>query len=381
MTATTKKARQRKPYRSFGAIRQLPSGKFQASYLVDGTRHAQTFPKGTPKRDVERYLSTIETDLNRGKWADPKAGGVKFGIYAEEWLSAGVRREKIRPTTEDKYRGLLNRHLLPAFGTLPLQKITDAKVRAWHDDMMAKRIPSTTAGAYRLLATIFNTAVKVDKLLPSTPCTIEGAGRENAAERHTATVSECQAAIDAIPEQYRCAVFLAAWGALRRSEVLALQRGDIDLASGTVRISRAWTKTEAGRKNLGEPKTEAGKRTLHLPQQICTVLEAHLSAHVAPVAGAWLFPGPNDLPMNVRTFVRIWERARTAIGRTDLTFHDLRHTGLTWVSQLGFSDKEFMRRAGHKSYAAAIRYQHAGDHRDKALADKLGDMFESESAR
>jgi hypothetical protein len=50
------------------------------------------------------------------------------------------------------------------------------------------------------------------------------------------------------------------------------------------------------------------------------------------------------------------------------------------VSQLGFSDKEFMRRAGHKSYAAAIRYQHAGDHRDKALADKLGGMFESESA-
>ena len=59
------------------------------------------------------------------------------------------------------------------------------------------------------------------------------------------------------------------------------------------------------------------------------------------------------------TLDRVWQRARRKIGRTDLHYHDLRHTGLTWAAASGASVAELMVRGGHASPTAALRYQHA----------------------
>ena len=161
------------------------------------------------------------------------------GITQRNGLRRASGEVNIRPTTEAKYRGLLDRHLLDTFGDDKLSKIRKTKVQTWYDDLAAAH-PSTAAGAYRLLATIFNRAVKEDRT-PQSPCDVEGGSREPAAKRKIATPEECQAAIDAIPkhyEKYRCAVMLAAWGQLRRGELLALRRGDLDLDAGTVEIER-----------------------------------------------------------------------------------------------------------------------------------------------
>lgn len=184
-------------------------------------------------------------------------------------------------------------------------------------------------------------------------------------------MEQCQAAINAVPEHYRCAVMLGAWGQLRRSEVLGLQRGDIDLGEGTVRIERAWKVTEKGKTVLGPPKSEAGLRTLYLPGHVQTALTVHLEAYVGPEREAWLFPGSNGMPMVHRTFSRVWTRARETIGRPDLHFHDLRHSGLTWIAQKGATNAELMHRGGHASVASVMIYQNAAAERDKALAKAL----------
>ena len=54
-----------------------------------------------------------------------------------------------------------------------------------------------------------------------------------------------------------------------------------------------------------------------------------------------------------------WRKARKAAGIEHAHFHDLRHAGLTLSAQVGATLAEVMRRAGHSSAAAAIRYQHA----------------------
>jgi integrase len=54
--------------------------------------------------------------------------------------------------------------------------------------------------------------------------------------------------------------------------------------------------------------------------------------------------------------------------------HDLRHSGLTWSAAAGATPAELMRRAGHKSSDAAMRYQHATSDRDAALAEALSAM-------
>jgi integrase len=61
-------------------------------------------------------------------------------------------------------------------------------------------------------------------------------------------------------------------------------------------------------------------------------------------------------------------------GRPDLRLCDLRHTGAVLAAQTGATLAELMARLGHTTPGAAMRYQHAGRERDKALAAKLSEM-------
>ena len=63
--------------RHFGSVRRLPSGRYQASYWHNVTRHVapDTFPS---KSDAQRWLSNIEADINRGAWIDP--GGAQMTV-------------------------------------------------------------------------------------------------------------------------------------------------------------------------------------------------------------------------------------------------------------------------------------------------------------
>jgi integrase len=111
------------------------------------------------------------------------------------------------------------------------------------------------------------------------------------------------------------------------------------------------------------------------------VVVDHLAERVAPEPTAWLFPGAGSQPVAPRTLDRAWTRARETVGRSDLRLHDLRHSGLTWAAATGATTAELMSRAGHASPAAALRYQHATQDRDRALADALAALSGGESVR
>ncbi len=287
--------------------------------------------------------------------------------YSKGWLES----RDLRPTTRAKYRHLLDRHILPAMGDTALAKLTPEQVRTWWAKLASEH-PSTAAGGYLLLSTICRTAVD-DERIARSPCKIKGGATERATERPVATLGELSTATEACPAPYRLALLLAAWGQLRRGEILGLQRQDVDLAQGTVTISRNWCQVSDGSTVLGPPKTEAGVRVLAIPSNVVPAMKAHLDGlkHLGP--DAWLFPSAaGKVPVSPRTLDRVWEIARQAIGRPDIRLHDLRHTGLTLSAATGASTAELMRRGGHSSPAAALRYQHATTDRDHVLADKLG---------
>ncbi|QGL50300.1 tyrosine-type recombinase/integrase [Micromonospora terminaliae] len=58
----------------------------------------------------------------------------------------------------------------------------------------------------------------------------------------------------------------------------------------------------------------------------------------------------------------------------DLTSHDLRHTGQTLAAQTGTTLGDLMKRLGHSSMAAARRYLHAVDGRDREIAKALSEL-------
>ena len=125
---------------------------------------------------------------------------------------------------------------------------------------------------------------------------------------------------------------------------------------------------------VGPPKTSAGRRSIAVPSNVLPALTQHLERYVGPNPEDWLFTSEAGGPMLPSTLNRIWQRAREVIGRPDLFYHDLRHSGLTWSAASGASIAELMRRGGHANPTAALRYQHATEDRDRAIADALADL-------
>ena len=350
--------------RHFGSVRKRSSGRWQATYWHDGRLHsAGTF---SAKADALAYLSTIEADLRRGAWVDPRAGRVTVEAYSNEWLE---RRPDLAVRTRELYRYLLDQHILPVLGHATLAGLAPSKIRGWHASA-AQKHPSTAAKAYRLLSSIMRTAT-VDGYILTSPCKVDGAGTEHAAERPVATIAELEALADALPPHLRLSVSLASWCQLRRGEVLGLRRKDFDLLHSTVRIEQSRTFTMKGESLTKPPKTTAGRRTLTMPDSLTRKVEQHLNNFTESHPDALVFNGTTGLPLTKTGFQSAWQVARKKVGRSDLHFHDLRHTGLTLAAATGATTAELMHRAGHSSASAALRYQHATQDRDRVLADAL----------
>jgi len=247
-------------------------------------------------------------------------------------------------------------------------------VRAWHSGI-AEAHPTTAAKAYRLLATMMRSAV-ADRIIAATPCDVRGASVEKAPERPVASIAEVAALAEAMPEHLRLVVLLAAWCQLRRGELLGLRRRDLDLLHGTLTVEVTRTPTMRGEMIEKAPKTDAGARTIAMPSNILPAVVDHLARFTAPGADARVLVGMRGAALTPNVLGDAWVRARASVGRTDLRVHDLRHSGLTWSAATGATMAELMRRAGHASPAAAIRYQHATDDCDKALAMALAGLAE-----
>lgn len=356
--------------RTFGTTRKLPSGRWQAYFIHDGYRHVAPHTFST-KGEAGAWLAEAETELRKGLRIISHAGRQTLGAYARSWLDG---RSDLRATTRSKYEGLLARHIKPKLGHVELRALTPVQVRSFYHKLATEHQTSAD-DAYRLLRAILRTAV-ADGIIGRSPCQVRGAGAVHSKERPVASVDEVTRAVDAADERYRAAFLLAFWCQLRRGEVLGLQRRDIELDTGTVHVRRARVVPSTGSLVLvGPPKTEAGIRALTIPANIIPALKHHLDRFVDQQEDAWLFTSTEGGgPLTPRTLDREWDRARNAIGRPDLHFHDLRHSGLTLAASTGASIAELMKRGGHASSQAALKYQHATEEQDKALAEKLAQL-------
>lgn len=288
------------------------------------------------RREAEQYLAEVQTDQLRGTWVDPTLSQGIFDDYAGTWLE----NRKLRPKTIYKYRGLLDRHILPKFGHVQLGRIQPQDVRSWNA-VLAASFTDTAAHAYRLLVTILNTAVE-DDLLPRSPCRVKGASYHRNPERPVATLEEIATAVHATDERYQLAIVPGAWCHLRPREILGLQRCDINLENGRLAVERTLTAC-GGEMVLGPPKTEAGRRVLHIPENVLPQLRTHLERYVSADPGGWLFTGRKETTITTRTLQRHWDKVRKAIGKPELRLYDMRHSGLTLVGSSGAGLAELMR--------------------------------------
>ncbi|WP_108666286.1 tyrosine-type recombinase/integrase [Euzebya rosea] len=358
---------------SGGTIRQLPSGRWQVRVRDGATSKLVALGTYATKADANAALRHAGADQDRGAWVPPERGSVRLEDYARDWLDSNPRIRS--PRTRERYDGLLRLHIGPTIGQAAIGKITPASVRRWHTDLAASASSDTAAKAYRMLRAVLNTAV-ADELIVRNPCRLDGAGQERAEERPLATVAEVNELADLVDPRWRLLVLMGAWTSLRFGELAALTRADVDLMRGVVRVTKSRQRLDDGTSVVVPPKSAAGRRTVAIPPPLVPEIEHHLAAFAQEGADGLLFVGAKGAPLDRSHWNRRWRRARAAIGRDDLRFHDLRHTGNTLAAATGASTKELMTRMGHSSMAAALRYQHATDDRDQAIARALGEAME-----
>ena len=334
--------------------------RYDVRTRIGGRVVTRTFKR---RKDADAYANTTEAKKLRGVAIDPRRAKATVEDYTARWLAP---RSDLAVRTAELYRWLLDRHILPTFGTTALADLSPSAVRSWHAGIAVDH-PTTAAKAYRLLSSIMRTAV-ADEVISRNPCQVKGAAVERAPERPVASIAEVQALAAAMPEHLRVAVLLAAWCQLRRAELRGLRRRDVDLMRVTLTVSVTRTTKMDGTTVEKAPKTDAGRRTIAIPANVVPALTDHLRRHVGPEPDALLL-NCTDRPLGLA-----WDTARRAVGRPDLHLHDLRHSGLTWAAATGASTAELMRRAGHASPQAALRYQHATEDRDRVLADALAGL-------
>jgi len=159
-----------------GAVRQLPSGHWQARHRgPDGVMRPARLTFDT-KLDAGAWLASQVRDVDRGTWAAPPAAGEQhrgaptLRSYSGTWLDA----RDLKPRSRLLYRDLLDALVLPGLGDVELTRLTPTTVRNWHATL-DPATPTRRAHAYSLLRSIVTTAVS-DDLVTANPCRIRGAG-------------------------------------------------------------------------------------------------------------------------------------------------------------------------------------------------------------
>jgi len=353
--------------RRFGKVRKLPSKRWQASYIgPDGERQyaPNTF---RTKTDADRWLARVEADISSGKWLDEGLGRETFGNYAEAYL-------KENPDVGERWAETCRRNMrlhMADLLDLPLIAISPAVVRSWYGKAMAGTGGKTSiAQSYRFLRAVLNQA-KREQAIQTNPCQIPGAGAEKAAERGVATPEEIDELVAHITPRYRAAVLLAAWCGLRRGEICGLRVDDVDLVGGVVIVRKNRVELlESPRQFDKDPKTDAGRREVAYPPHVKPYLVEHMEKWAGPER---FFVGRDGKPMRGNALYQAFVRAREQIG-LKIAFHDLRHTGQTLAASTGATLADLKKRMGHASAAAALRYMHAVEGRDKELAGELSKL-------
>lgn len=348
--------------------RKLPSGRYQACYrdASGSTRTAGTFRR---KGDAQNAGDEEERKIRRGEWTDPELARVTVAGWAERWFPT---KRDLRPSSRARLRGVLDTHILPAFGDMELRAVSNLDVRDWIGTMPAP----TAHKAYSAFHQMMRAAV-ADRRLRFNPCSDVPLPSVTPHEQRFLSRVEVELLADCIEDRFTALVLLGAYGGLRFGELAGLRRKRVDVLRGRVTVAETLSDVN-GILSFGTPKTKRSRREVPLPRTVMRRIEAHLERYTGPGADALVFTGSKGALLRRSGFRRLrWQPATSAAGLEGLKFHELRHTFVALWIDAGANLKEVSTRAGHSSVAFTLdHYGHLYEDRSDQLADRLDDLLD-----
>lgn len=354
------------------------------NYANLSQRQVRLFPLGG-EDEAAAWLGHVKRSIDAGVWQPEQsikraetASRITVGEYWPDWLKKRRTNngKPLKPSTYYRLEKDIRLHVAPFFDNTRMVDVDESMIDDWFDWLPADQ-QAMRMNAWKAAHAIFATASKpgnhgATPLLDRNPFDARHVSKPRKQKITVlATPEEIKIIHDNMPARYANSIYLGCYVELRIGEVCALQRADINLQVGLLRVRRG--RLTMGDDVVGKPKTESSINDQIIPPQLMPILRKLLE-QVPEDPQAWIFPSIGDpmKPLHPNTLRGWFSHAREKAGRPDLWFHELRHTALTWTAQDGATLEEVMASGRHSDVKSAMVYQHAASRRRQEIAEKLG---------
>jgi integrase len=376
-----------------GHIRQRSPGSFELRYSLGtdpatGKRKMATTTVRGSRKEAEKELRRLLRFVDTGEHVDPNRMAVRE--WLAQWLV--VILSEISPRTHETYTDIVNNHLAPAFGNLPLAKLAPMHIQKvyaeWstggrRDRKDGPLAPQSRRLIHRVLSAALNRAVE-QQLIARNPAQVlrRRLPKDEHREMATLTAAQSEQLLDALrstPLYWPVLIALAT--GMRRGEILALRWRNVDLDRGLIRVVESLAQTKNGLR-FKSPKTDRA-RPVSLPSFAIDELRRRrreqsegllrLGAHLEPDTLVCAQPDASPMAPNVLTnyFARVAKRLALPVH-----FHSLRHTHATQLLLAGVHPKVAQERLGHASVAMTLDiYSHVTERLRDDAAAKIDAVF------
>ena len=168
------------------------------------------------------------------------------------------------------------------------------------------------------------------------------------------------------PLAYYCFEMLY-WCGIREGELLALTPADFDFDAKVVSINKTYHLLK-GEELITEPKTAKSRRKVRMPDFLCEEIQDFISMQYDLKSIDRLFA-------TGKTYLyRMMEKGCAQANLPKIRVHDLRHSHVSLLIDMGFSAVAIADRMGHESIDITYRYAHMFPSVQAEMADKLNDL-------
>ncbi len=194
-----------------------------------------------------------------------QASAMTFADFASGLWRHYLGNKRIKPSTVCSYDSMLEKHLIPTFGTMQLGQITTVDVTKFFNKVQGRVASKYALNLYGLLNTMFDVAVQHD-LIDTSPVRKKlHRPQHEPKEKPVLSPEQVNRVIEAIPDEYKPLFAVAAVTGMRIGEILALRWQDVDLNAKKLTVRHSlW------RGQLGTPKTKASAKTRNLSDLLVT---------------------------------------------------------------------------------------------------------------
>ena len=281
-------------------------------------------------------------------------------------------KPRLKENTWLTKENIIQKKILPYFGKRKISEITTKDVIAWQNELLAyrdeKRKPYSATYLKTLhnqLSAIFNHAVRFYELRSNPAAKAGNMGSEERKEMLFWTKAEYQKFADAMmdkPVSYYAFEMLY-WCGIREGELLALTPADFDFEAGTVKISKSYQRLH-GKDVITTPKTKKSNRTIKMPNFLCDEMKDYLGMLYGIKKKERIFT------ITKSYLHHEMDRGAKSAGVKRIRIHDLRHSHISLLIDMGFSAVAIADRVGHESIEITYRYAHLFPSKQTEMADK-----------